>query len=172
MLTVYFENEYEGGDIRTLFPFPPAETAEKVIGEVLRSVGCSRSCEVSLTLVGDEAMRELNRETRGIDRTTDVLSFPVFQYTQPGHTEEAESDRAGSFNPETGALLLGDIVISVPRTLSQAEEYGHSVKREFAFLTAHSALHLLGFDHMSPEEETEMTARQEQVLDALGITRK
>lgn len=168
---LYYENECAGPDFDRIFPFSCEAAAETVIRQTLASIGCRYSCEVSLTLTDEESMRALNLETRGIDRVTDVLSFPMFQYTVPGRTEEAESDRAGSFNPDSGALILGDIVICPARAAAQAEEYGHSTKREFAFLVAHSMLHLLGFDHMTAEQEEEMTARQEEILNSAGITR-
>lgn len=115
--------------------------------------------EVSVTLVDNERIRELNSEHRGIDRETDVLSFPL------GDENGFEID------PDTNAILLGDIVISLEKAKSQAEEYGHSFRRECAFLVTHSLFHLLGYDHMTPEEEAEMFSKQERVLEKLGITR-
>ena len=115
--------------------------------------------EVSVTLVDNGRIYELNSEFRGIERETDVLSFPM------GGDEGFEVD------PDTDAVLLGDIVISLEKAKAQAEEYGHSFRREVAFLITHSLFHLLGYDHMTPEEETEMFAKQEKVLEKLGITR-
>lgn len=115
--------------------------------------------EVSVTLVDNERIRELNREFREIDRETDVLSFPL------GDENGFEVD------PDTDAILLGDIVISLEKARSQAEEYGHGLRREVAFLVTHSLFHLLGYDHMTPDDETEMFAKQEKVLEKLGITR-
>lgn len=115
--------------------------------------------EVSVTIVDNERICELNSEYRGIDRETDVLSFPL------GGDEGFEVD------PDTDAILLGDIVLSLEKAQSQAEEYGHSFRREVAFLITHSLFHLLGYDHMTPEEEAEMFAKQENVLEKLGITR-
>lgn len=117
--------------------------------------------EVSVTLVDNESIRELNNEHRGIDRATDVLSFPM------GDGECFEVD------PDTDAILLGDIVISLERAKEQAEEYGHSYRREVAFLLTHSLFHLLGYDHVdSEEDERVMFAKQEKVLEKLGITRE
>ena len=113
----------------------------------------------------------MNREFRNIDRATDVLSFPMLEYEKPGDfsfLEEAEND---CFNPDTGELLLGDIVISKDKVLEQAEAYGHSPRRELAFLTAHSMLHLMGYDHMEPEEAAEMERRQAEILEQLNILR-
>lgn len=115
--------------------------------------------EVSVTLVDNARIRELNAEFREIDRETDVLSFPL------GGEDGFEVD------PDTDAILLGDIVISLEKAQSQAEEYGHSFKREVAFLITHSLFHLLGYDHMTEDEEKEMFAKQEKVLQQLGITR-
>lgn len=116
--------------------------------------------QVSVTLVDNEGIRALNNEHRGIDRATDVLSFPL------GDDDGFDTD------PETGAILLGDIVLSLERAKEQAEEYGHSYRREVAFLLAHSLFHLLGYDHeISEEEEKLHFAKQEKILDKLGITR-
>ena len=94
------------------------------------------------------------------------------EYPVPASFDFLETEAGDDcFNPDTGELLLGDIVISVPRAEAQAEEYGHSLRREYAFLIAHSMLHLLGYDHMSPEEAAVMEQKQEAALQALGITR-
>ena len=137
----------------------------------LRTEGI-RGAGFCVRIVDDDAIRELNRRTRNIDSVTDVLSFPVCEFSAPSRFEEAEEDPFGCFDPESGHLLLGDIVICAERVRSQAEEYGHSRRREFAFLTAHSMLHLCGYDHMEPEEEAEMLAKQNEILNALGITRE
>ncbi len=171
-MIVEIEKEYEGEDFSDILSFDYASAAEAVAEAVLRHENCPCPCEVSLTLIDDERMHEINREERGVDRSTDVLSFPLFAYTRPSAFEEALSSRADSFNPDTGKLMLGDILISVPKIKEQALEYGHSAKREFAFLMAHSMLHLLGYDHMTPEEETAMFSRQEEILNALGIRRE
>ncbi|MBQ6376134.1 MAG: rRNA maturation RNase YbeY [Lachnospiraceae bacterium] len=151
--------------------FNPEKIASCVADAVLLAEGCPFEAEVSLTITDDAEIRDVNRENRGIDRATDVLSFPVFGYSHPAAFDEAEEDPAGNFDPESGRLLLGDILISAERMQAQAEEYGHSVRREFAFLVAHSILHLIGYDHETPEEETVMFEKQEAVLTSLGITR-
>ncbi len=116
--------------------------------------------QVSVTLVDNEAIREINREHRDIDRATDVLSFPL------GDEDSFDTD------PETGAILLGDIVISLERAEEQAKEFGHSFYREVAFLITHSLFHLLGYDHVDSEEDEKlMFGKQEKVLNSLGITR-
>lgn len=164
-MTLEFEKEYD-----YTFPFDEEQLAITVINAVLDQEGCPYECEVSLVLSGEEEIRETNRQFRQIDRVTDVLSFPMQPFTQPADydfLEEAED----AFHPETGELLLGDIMICIPRMLSQAEEYGHGVKREYAFLIAHSMLHLLGYDHMTPEEAAVMEQKQNQVLEELEIRR-
>ena len=132
--------------------------------------GCTRSAlaeeeidedaEVSVTFVDNERIRELNAEFRGIDRETDVLSFPI------------GDDGGFEVNPDNDAIILGDIVVSLEKAKEQAEEYSHSFKRELAFLITHSLFHLLGYDHVDGgEEEKIMFAKQERVLERLGITR-
>ena len=120
-----------------------------------------RSAEISVTFTDNEGIREINREHREIDAPTDVLSFPILG-----------DDEDGDVNPGTGAVILGDIVLSLERAREQAAEFGHSFTREVAFLTVHSVLHLLGYDHVNSEEEDrEMRARQHAILDYMGITR-
>ena len=113
----------------------------------------------------------MNREFRDIDRPTDVLSFPNVDYEKPADFEGIEQYAEDYFDPETGELCLGDIVISIDKVYEQAQEYGHAPLREFAFLVAHSMLHLLGYDHMEPQEAEVMERKQEEILGKLGITR-
>ena len=117
------------------------------------------SAEISVTFVDNEQIAELNAQYRNKPQPTDVLSFPL--------GENNVYDR----NPETGAVLRGDIVISLERAVEQAKLYGHSLQREVAFLTVHSMFHLLGYDHMEPEEAAVMEKKQSEALNALGITR-
>lgn len=139
--------------------FDAVQLAEDCTREALAEEEIGDDAEVSLTFTDNAGIRELNKRYREIDRETDVLSFPML------------GEDGFEVNPETDALLLGDIVISLEKAKAQSEEYGHSMKREVAFLMAHSLFHLLGYDHMSPEEEAEMFAKQENVLRRLGITR-
>lgn len=141
----------------------PPEDMEKLIGDCTRAALAEENieddAEVSVTLVDNARIREINREQRDIDAETDVLSFPL-------------GDEDGfEVNPDTDAILLGDIVISLERAKMQAEEYGHGFRREVAFLLTHSLFHLLGYDHTTEDEEAEMFAKQEKVLQQLGITR-
>lgn len=127
--------------------------------------------EVNLTLVDDAAIQEINASYRQIDRATDVLSFPLLDYDAPGDFSKVEDLMGDNINPDTGEVMLGDIVISVDHVREQAKEYGHSEKREYAFLIVHSMLHLFGYDHMEPEEAQEMQEHQRKILDYLKITR-
>ena len=132
----------------------------------LRYMDFPLKSEISVMFVDNEEIKELNCEHRGIDRATDVLSFPLFEYDEDGEIIEDELD----FNPD-GEMILGDIVISLERAAEQAEEYGHSFEREIGFLTVHSMLHLFGFDHMTKEDEEEMFSYQAEILDRMGLKR-
>ncbi len=165
-MTILFENE------QTLdFGFDCEAVADSVINQVLDDEACPYECEISLTFVDNTEIHRLNKEFRQMDRPTDVLSFPLIDFQTPADYDMLEAEDAEGFHPETGELMLGDIVISVERAKEQAEEFGHDLKREIAFLIAHSMLHLLGYDHMVPEEAKVMEEKQEAALTALGITR-
>lgn len=170
-MTFYVENEVEK-ETQEKFDFSVAETA-KLVGEaVLEMEDCPYETQVNLLLTDNEGIREYNRDYRRIDAPTDVLSFPNLDYEEISDFETAAASEADCFDPESGELVLGDIIISVERVVLQAEEYGHSRKREFAFLVAHSMLHLCGYDHMEAREASVMEAKQKQVLDTLQITRE
>ena len=129
--------------------------------ETLYEEGYKGSFEVSVTFTDNKGIREINREYRNIDKETDVLSFPA--------TDAGESFTRSR---ETGCFILGDIVMSLEKAVAQAQEYGHSFEREVAFLTVHSMLHLLGYDHVnSEEEEREMFGKQDIILEAMDISR-
>lgn len=164
-MTIYLEEE---SDIK--LPVDCRKIAEQVVEETLDYEGFPYEAEVEILLTDNEAIREMNREQRGIDRPTDVLSFPLIEYEKAGDFDALE-DQPDCFHPETGEALLGDIVISKEKVLSQAEEYGHSPVREYAFLIAHSMLHLLGYDHMEEQERLIMEKKQNDILENLGISR-
>lgn len=167
-MTLIMENEQD-----ITFDFDPYETARLVVEGVLDQEQCPYEAEVELILTDSETIQRMNREHRNIDRETDVLSFPMTDYPAPASFDFLETGEGDDcFNPDTGELLLGDIVICVPKAIAQAEEYGHSVKREYAFLIAHSMLHLLGYDHMVPSEAAVMEEKQEAVLRKLHIVRE
>ncbi len=143
----------------------------QVVEKSLDVENCPYEVELNVILTDNEGIKEINQEYRGVDAPTDVLSFPLIDYVTPSDFSHVEEEADSYFNPETGELLLGDIIISVEKVLSQAEEYGHSPKRELAFLVAHSMMHLFGYDHMEDEERLIMEKKQEYVLNELKISR-
>lgn len=146
------------------------ELAKKVVQKVLDMEGCPYDAQVNLVLTDNEEIQRVNTEFREIAAPTDVLSFPMIPFETPADYAIVEEDQS-YFDLDTDELLLGDIMISVDKVFAQAEEYGHSVTREFCFLVAHSMLHLLGYDHMTTEEAVVMENKQRTALDELGITR-
>ena len=164
-MTIYLEEESE---IR--LPVDCRKVAEQVVEETLDYEEFPYEARVEILLTDNEAIREMNREQRGIDRPTDVLSFPMIEYETAGEFDFLEN-QPECFHPESGEALLGDIVISKEKVISQAEEYGHSPLREYAFLIAHSMLHLLGYDHMEEQERLVMEKKQNEILERLGISR-
>ena len=141
----------------------------KVIRTALAAEGMELPCEVDVLLTGGENIHRINLEMRQVDRPTDVLSFPEFDLT-PGQPPQAEDEEL--LDPATGLLPLGDMVISMEHVAAQAKEYGHSNRRELAYLVTHSVLHLLGYDHLDEgPQKARMRAREEDILGELGITR-
>lgn len=147
-----------------------AALANQVADKVLAMEQCPYDAQINLVLTDNEEIKRVNTEFRNIQAPTDVLSFPMIPFETPGDYDIVEEDES-YFDLDTDELLLGDIMISVDKVFAQAEEYGHSVKREFSFLLAHSMLHLLGYDHMTPEEASVMETKQAKALEELGITR-
>ena len=164
-MTLIYEKEYDKE-----LDIDYEAVADKVINAALDYEKCPYEAEISLTLTDNNSIMEINREFRNIDNPTDVLSFPMIEYERPGEFDFLE-EMDECFNPETGELILGDIVISLDKVEEQAKSYGHSVTREYAFLIAHSMLHLMGYDHMVPEEAEVMESRQEAILKSVGIGR-
>ena len=164
-MNIYIENEYDR-EIDVDY----TDIINKVVCQAVDFIKCPYECEVNVTIVDNNTIHEINREQRKIDRPTDVLSFPMLDYEVAGDFSMAEDD-ISNFNPDSGELILGDIVISYDKVIEQAAWYGHSVKREFSFLILHSILHLFGYDHMTDEERIVMEKKQEEILDALGIKR-
>lgn len=147
------------------------EIINKVVWETLEYEKCPYEAEVNVLFTDNDGIHAINREHRNIDAPTDVLSFPMVDYNTPSSFELAEASEEDYFNPDTGELMLGDIILSVDKILEQADKYGHSVTRELAFLVAHSMLHLLGYDHMEEGEAKIMEAKQNEILNHLNITR-
>lgn len=165
-MTLNFEEE-----VTVPFDFEYESLAREVISFTLDHENFPYESEVNLTLTDNDGIHEINKMYRQIDRPTDVLSFPMLSYEAAGDFSKLEDDYDDNFNPDTGEIMLGDIVISVDKVLEQAESYGHTPRREYAFLIVHSMLHLFGYDHMTPEEAAQMEAKQRQILEELNITR-
>ena len=164
-MTIYIESETEVD-----FDFDYEKVAKDVVNTAMDYMKFPFEAEVSITLTDNDGIHEINKEFRHIDSPTDVLSFPMIAYEEPGDFSLIEEDD-DLFNPESGEVILGDIVLNVPRIHNQAKEYGHSDLREYAFLIAHSMLHLFGFDHMTEEEASVMETKQREILDILKISR-
>ncbi|MCX7771587.1 MAG: rRNA maturation RNase YbeY [Clostridia bacterium] len=160
-LTVYNRQKVQKISKETL------KLIEKAAKLCQKTEGFPYPCEASITLVDNAVIHELNCEHRGIDRPTDVLSFPLVEYN-----ELKPQITPGDIDPETNCVSLGDIIISVEKASEQAQSYGHSLDREFAFLAVHGMLHLLGYDHETKEDERVMFQKQEAVLQSLGLTRE
>lgn len=165
-MTIILENEYQNE-----IDIDYERIAEIVINEAIDFVNCPYECQVNLTIVDNISIQEINREQRDIDNSTDVLSFPMLEYDIPADFTGIEED-IYSFDPDSGELILGDIVVSYDKVISQAEEFNHSRKREFAFLVAHSMFHLFGYDHINDDERAIMEAKQKKILENVNITRE
>lgn len=138
----------------------------------LLTEGVARPCAVSIRLCGDDAIHAINREYRGVDRATDVLSFPTVNYPAGVTAGQADSLLRRELDDELDACMLGDLILSVPHVLKQAEEYGHSPEREAAYLLVHGLCHLMGYDHIEEEDKRRMRAMEEKILSAIGQTRE
>ena len=132
-----------------------------VVLESLKFENFDTQCEVSISIVDNSEIKNINKQFRHIDKETDVLSFPQLTFEEGEVADVNENDE----------IILGDIIISIEKAISQAEEYGHGLRREIAFLTAHSMLHLMGYDHMVDEERIVMEQKQEKALQQLQIGR-
>lgn len=165
-MTVNFEKDDE-----YKFDFDAENDIIRTIEACLDYVDCPYEAEVNVLLTDNTVIHEMNLETRNIDRPTDVLSFPLISYDEPAVFDFSEDEEIELCNPDSGELLLGDIVISVERAEEQAKEYGHSLRREILFLICHSMLHLFGYDHESDDEREKMESMQREILNGLGIVR-
>ena len=143
-----------------------------VIEFALKEEEVNVKCEVSLLFVDNDEIKEINNETRNIDKETDVLSFPMLEYSENRVFKEQYKDYKFSASDLDGdELVLGDIVLSLEKALEQSKEYNHSFEREASYLVIHSVLHLLGYDHMEEDEKKIMRSREEDILNKLNITR-
>lgn len=170
-MTIAIENEYDGFEaFRENLSEEPSDIVEKAILSALDHEENPYECEVNVLFCADDRIREINLENRKLDKSTDVLSFPMIDYEAPADFTDFD-DMPYLFNPETGELMLGDIVISIDHVICQAAEYGHSLDRELAFLCVHSMLHLMGYDHMEDGERLVMEEHQRQILTEAGYER-
>ncbi len=153
-MNILFDNDtdYE-------FDSKKTDLFEKVIEETLKYENFTDNIEISVTIVTSDEIQKINSKFRNIDNPTDVLSFPMIDFVRGETPDFSET------------IILGDIIINIEKAISQAEEYGHSIERELGFLTTHSMLHLLGYDHMEAEEEKIMFEKQEEILNNIGLKR-
>ena len=154
-MTLYIDN-------RTTFEWD--EKWEKIVQKAVRTSldyeEFESECEINISIVTNNEIQKLNKEFRNIDKETDVLSFPQLTFEEGEIADINENDE----------IILGDIVISIDKAKQQSEEYGHTLQREIAFLTVHSMLHLMGYDHMKEQEEKEMIEKQKEILQKAGFT--
>lgn len=165
-MTIYFEDEAE-----LTFSFDPESQLQQIISIVRDYVKCPYDIEVSVTIVDKTSIKEVNTQFRDIPKETDVLSFPMMEYDEPIDFQGDAFQESLALSPDTGELVLGDIVLCAQVVKEQAVEYGHSELREFSFLVVHSMLHLFGYDHMTDEDRIEMEEKQREIMDILGIYR-
>lgn len=144
---------------------------QKAADAAVAAEGVARACAVCIRICDDEAIHEINREYRGVDRATDVLSFPTVNYPTDVTAGQADRLLRREWDDELDAVMLGDLIISVPHVIAQAQEYGHSVQREAAYLTVHGLCHLMGYDHMEDEEKRKMRAMEEKILTSIAMER-
>ncbi len=165
-MNIFIENE-TGSEL----PGNYEAIVKDVVAASLDFLKCPYECDVEVLFVDNAGIAEINREYRDIDSPTDVLSFPMIEYEVPGDFSVIEEAPDEYLDLDTGNLVLGNIILNIDRIVSQAEEYGHTKRRELAFLTAHSMLHLAGYDHMEEEERVQMEKLQEEILNINGYTR-
>ena len=165
-MTSYVENESG-----ITFDFDIEELALRIANQVLNMEQCPYEAQINLLVTDLDGIQEINKAFRNLDQPTDVLSFPAIPFTSESDFSIVEEQESDYFDPESGELLLGDIMICAQKVKEQAEKYNHSEMREFGFLVAHSMLHLFGYDHIDEEERKQMEDLQEQILNEKGYTR-
>jgi probable rRNA maturation factor len=159
---IFIENEQSELDLKE----EHAGLLNKTVLTCLQDENVEIGCEINILITNDASIRQINRQFRNIDRPTDVLSFPIINIKNGRILSEE-----GDYDMDEGLLLLGDIVISIETAQRQADQYGHPLERELAFLVSHGVFHLLGYDHMEKDEETIMMSKQELVLNKMGLKR-
>lgn len=158
-------------EIEYQFDFDYEDVIEKAVQFTADYLKFPFEFEVNVLIVNNDEIQKINMDMRRIDAPTDVLSFPMLEYDAPGDFESIDEENDALWNLESERLILGDIVLSVDKILSQAEEFGHTQIREMSFLVVHSMLHLFGYDHMDEEDKT-MENLQKAILDEMGIRRE
>mgnify|MGYP004495971527 CR=1 FL=1 len=165
---IYVDNRQDKIEVTEKF----TNKLENTITFALKEEGVNVPCEVSLVFVDNNEIREINNENRGIDRATDVLSFPILDYPKDKvYKDVYKEEKFDETFLDGEDLVIGDIVLSLEKALEQSKEYNHSFEREASYLVVHSVLHLLGYDHMENEEKKKMRAREEEILNKLNIKR-
>lgn len=162
---------YLDNDTSIELGFDYMEIASKVVNHTLEVENCPFDVSVNILLTDNDGIHQYNLECRGIDRPTDVLSFPNLFFEEESNFDIDIEHQADYMDPETGLVVLGDIVVSLDKVKEQSKEYGHSMLREYAFLIAHSMLHLCGYDHEDDDMRKRMESKQNRILDDLNITR-
>ena len=165
-MSAYFEIEHD-----IIVPDRYKEIVQEIIESSLEYIKCPYECEINIIFTDNDGIKEINKEYRNIDSPTDVLSFPLIDYEYPADFSKVENSPEDYFNQDSGELMLGDIILNVDRIERQAVEFNHSKYREIAFLTAHSMLHLAGYDHIDENERIIMEQKQEEILNMKGYTR-
>ena len=165
---IYVDNRQDKIEVTEEF----TNKLENTITFALKEEEVNVPCEVSLVFVDNEEIREINNENRGIDRSTDVLSFPILDYPKDKvYKDVYKEEKFDETFLDGEDLVIGDIVLSLEKALEQSKEYNHSFEREASYLVVHSVLHLLGYDHMEDEEKKKMRTREEEILNKLNIRR-
>ena len=165
-MSIFIENELE-----TDIPEDYKIIVEDIVEASIEYLECPYECEVNIIFTDNDGIREINNLHRGIDAPTDVLSFPMCQFGSTIDYDSLDASPLEYFNQDTGELMLGDIILNIDRINSQAEEYGHSFKRELSYMVVHSFYHLMGYDHMEEDEKKVMRQKEEFILDKLQILR-
>ncbi len=166
-MTIFLEQESERLDE---LDFEYRGLIEETAAVCAKEEGFGNELQLSVTLTDERSIQEINRNFRDIDAVTDVLSFPMLSFEGGAGFAHMIEEAAGT-DPDTGELIIGDIVLCIPRVIAQAKEYGHSVKREYAFLIVHSMLHLFGYDHIEEDDRILMEEKQRVIMEKLNITR-
>jgi probable rRNA maturation factor len=163
--------EYSNNQDRFEFSREAEGLISKAVDAALKFEGFKYDYEISAVITDNAGIKIMNKQFRNIDRETDVLSFPMIEFQHDDLEFQIYDVSDDEINPETGNVMLGDIVISIEKAYEQAEEYGHSFDRELAFLTVHSTLHLLGYDHMLIKDEQVMRKKEEKILSDINLSR-